>query len=164
MNPFALHRQCAAAASRAAAAKPVARQTSGSAAVRPRPQPKPVDDITLPAGVRVILPYPPAILNPNARVHWSRRSKAAKAYRRECWALTLQAKLIAPAAGPIWMQLDFFPPDRGRRDDDNAVASFKAGRDGIADALKVDDARFVTTHVWHAEPRSCVVVTLLEAA
>lgn len=35
--------------------------------------------------------------------------------------------------------LAFFYPDLRRRDDDNASASCKAFRDGIADALGVDD-------------------------
>ena len=138
--------------------------------VKPRPLPQPIDDIAgLPAGQQVILPFPAQALSPNARGHWSRRSTAAKAYRRECWALALAAKLTAPAAGPIRLHLDFFPPDRQARDDDNAIASFKSGRDGIADALKADDSRFVTSHRWHrpgengkhdAGPRSCVVVTI----
>lgn len=136
-------------------------------APRPRPDPKPVDDIAgLPAGPRVIVPFPPVEMSPNARGHWSKKSKPAKDYRRLCWALALEAKLKVPAYagtdGKIAVRLDFFPPDRARRDDDNVPASFKAGRDGIADALKCDDARFQTTNVFHDEPRSCVVVTLIE--
>ncbi|MNC70101.1 hypothetical protein D3C75_1208780 [compost metagenome] len=40
--------------------------------------------------------------------------------------------------------LEFVPPDRRRRDDDNLVAMFKAGRDGLADALGIDDNVFAT--------------------
>jgi len=47
--------------------------------------------------------------------------------------------------GPISFALMFYPPDKRKRDDDGLVAAFKAARDGIADALKVDDSRFVTT-------------------
>jgi len=151
-------------------------------APRPRPDPKPVDDIAdLPAGPRVIVPFPPVELSPNFRGHWSKRAKATTAYRRLCWALALEAKLKVPeyarnngaekdgkaasssaaAGGKIFVRLDFFPPDHARRDDDNVPASFKGGRDGIADALKCDDARFDTTSVLRSEPRSCVVVTLI---
>jgi len=44
--------------------------------------------------------------------------------------------------GRIKMKITFYPPDRKRRDDDNMIASFKAARDGLADALGVDDRRF----------------------
>jgi crossover junction endodeoxyribonuclease RusA len=37
----------------------------------------------------------------------------------------------------------FRPPDRRLRDDDNLVAAFKSGRDGISDALGIDDRKFV---------------------
>lgn len=139
---------------------------------KPRPDPLPVQDLLDPAepGRRVVLPFPPAELSPNWRGHWSAKSPVAKAYRRLCWALALGAPLFRRfargdgAQGPIPIRLDFFPPDRARRDDDNVVASFKAGRDGVADALKVDDSRFATTTVLHEEPRSCVVFTLLDKA
>jgi len=45
--------------------------------------------------------------------------------------------------GPLHLWLDFYPPCNRKHDDDNLTASFKAGRDGIADALGVDDNRFV---------------------
>lgn len=141
--------------------------TKAKRAPRPRPDPKPVDDIAdLPNGPRVIVPFPPVELSPNFRGHWSKVSKVKKAYRRLCWALALEAKLKVPdyagTDGKIAVRLDFFPPDRASRDDDNVPASFKAGRDGIADALKCDDARFDTTSVLRSEPRSCVVVTLID--
>jgi Holliday junction resolvase RusA-like endonuclease len=153
MNPFA----------RVNPAKPAPALPKAKRVAKPRPLPKPIDDIaTIPPGQRVILPYPPVGLSPNSRGHWSKKSRPAKVYRRECWVLALAAKLTAPKDGPIRLHLDFFPPDRQARDDDNAIASFKAGRDGIADALKADDSRFVTSHRWHTEPRSCVVVTIME--
>jgi crossover junction endodeoxyribonuclease RusA len=156
-------------AGKTAAAPPSSKARSSKArSSKGWPSPQPIDDIAgfglaeVAAGQRVILPFPPADLNPNARGHWSKKSRAAKTYRRECWVLALAAKLTAPKDGPIRLHLDFFPPDRQSRDDDNAIASFKAGRDGIADALKADDSRFVTSHSWHTEPRSCVVVTFLD--
>lgn len=93
---------------------------------------------------KITLPWPPKVLSPNARVHWSVKSKAAKSYRAACYLLCKQAKLVAPAhEGRLHLWLDFYPPDRRHRDDDNMVASFKNGRDGIADALGVDDKRFI---------------------
>lgn len=92
----------------------------------------------------VILPWPPKELSPNSRGHWARKSKAAKRYRMQCHLLTRQAGVVAPE-GRVLLSLTFCPPDNRRRDDDNCVASMKSGRDGIADALGVDDSRFVTT-------------------
>ena len=147
-----------------------AKPKKAKTAPRPRPAPRPVDDIAaLPAGAqvlgRVIVPFPPVELSPNWRGHHYPVARVKKEYRRLCWALALEAGLKVPAyagaTGKFAVRLDFFPPDRARRDDDNMPASFKAGRDGIADALKCDDARFMTTNVMHDEPRSCVVVTLI---
>jgi len=90
------------------------------------------------------LPWPPRELSPNARAHWSKKSKLAKRYRRTCHLLAYDAGLKAPP-GRIKLVLEFVPPDRRHRDDDNLLAAFKAGRDGLADALKIDDHRFVTT-------------------
>lgn len=40
----------------------------------------------------------------------------------------------------LWMT--FYPPDKRHRDDDNLIASFKSGRDGMAEAIGIDDKRF----------------------
>ncbi len=93
---------------------------------------------------KITLPWPPKQLSPNAREHWSVKAKYAKAYRMTCFALCIEAKLQKPeTAGRLHLWVDFFPPDRRGRDDDNMVAAFKAGRDGIADALGIDDKRFI---------------------
>jgi hypothetical protein len=97
----------------------------------------------------LVLPWPDRALHPNKRVHWSKRAKAAKAARAE-------ACLIAKAAGwhrmtwpsgqlHIW--LDGYPTDRRRRDADGLLSSLKPWLDGIADAMGIDDCRFVP-HPW----------------
>ena len=90
----------------------------------------------------VTLPWPPKELSPNARLHWTKTAPIKKAYRLDCFLLAKQAKLRADWEGDIVLWLDFYPPNRRHRDDDNLVAAFKAGRDGLADALGVDDKRF----------------------
>jgi len=55
----------------------------------------------------------------------------------------LEAKLVAPS-GRLLLSLEFLPPNRSRRDDDNLLAAFKAGRDGLADAMGIDDSLFVS--------------------
>jgi crossover junction endodeoxyribonuclease RusA len=95
----------------------------------------------------LMLPWPPKDLSPNARVHWAKRSKSAKAYRNLCRVLALKhiqdgGFAGLPTEGHLALWLDFYPPDKRARDDDNIVAAFKSGRDGLADALGIDDKRF----------------------
>jgi crossover junction endodeoxyribonuclease RusA len=91
----------------------------------------------------VTLPWPPKALNPNARVHWSAKSKSAKAYRVTCFALCIEAKTPKiKDEGPIHLSIEFIEPDERHRDLDNMLASIKNGLDGIADALGVNDKRF----------------------
>jgi crossover junction endodeoxyribonuclease RusA len=89
----------------------------------------------------VTLPWPPKDLSPNARIHWAKKSKAAKAYRASCYLLTKQSGMAVDWDGDVHAWIDFFPPDKRHRDDDNMIAAFKAGRDGMADALGIDDKR-----------------------
>ena len=49
--------------------------------------------------------------------------------------------------GRLHLWIDLYPPDKRRRDDDNAYAACKPYRDGIADALGIDDSRFIG-HPW----------------
>lgn len=92
----------------------------------------------------VTLPWPPKDLSPNARVHWSKKNKAATSYRAACYFLAIQAGLKDAIhwSGDIHLWIDFYPPDRRQRDDDNMISAFKSGRDGLADALGVNDNRF----------------------
>ena len=90
----------------------------------------------------VILPWPPKALSPNARTHWRKKAPISKAYKAACWALTKEAGLVVPDSPKIALWLDFVPPDKRHRDDDNIIAAFKAGRDGFAQALGIDDKRF----------------------
>lgn len=57
------------------------------------------------------------------------------------------AKLIALSAGAgsldktgVQIRVTFYPATNRRRDEDNVIGAFKSYRDGIADALGIDDA------------------------
>jgi crossover junction endodeoxyribonuclease RusA len=89
----------------------------------------------------IVLPFPPFALNPNKRQHWSVTAKAKKLYREACYILTKQSGAKVDWDGDVHAWIDFYPPDRRARDDDNMIAAFKAGRDGMADALGIDDKR-----------------------
>lgn len=110
--------------------------------------------------LEVFLPWPPTQLNPNKRVHWSVKAKHAARYREQCAWLAKEAKLRVDWPGDIHVWVDFFPPDKRRRDDDNLVAAFKAGRDGLADALGVEDSRFRTHPYLRTDTGGCVRVRL----
>ena len=88
----------------------------------------------------ITLPYPPAKLNPNRRLHWAQKSKIAKKYRSDCGFIASQfPKAMA-------FKITFHPPCRRKRDRDNVIAAFKAGQDGLADAWGVDDSQFEITY------------------
>lgn len=109
---------------------------------------------------QILLPWPAKALSPNARGHWSQKSRAAKSYRMQCFLFAKKAGLVAPT-GRILLQLEFLPPTSRRRDDDNLLASFKAGRDGLADALGIDDSLFVSqVQIGEVHPGGAVRVTL----
>lgn len=95
--------------------------------------------------MKLELPFPPAILNPNARPHWRSFSKAKKKYRHDCHWLSLQAKPEFQE-GKIYLEITFHPPDNRKRDKDNIIAAFKAGQDGMADAWGVDDSLFSASY------------------
>ena len=111
----------------------------------------------------VILPWPVKDLNPNSRLHWSKVAKAKQNYRKVCWALALNAKIKVSKTGdaPIHLRVTFFPPDKRGRDLDNMFAMMKSAFDGIADALKVNDKRFVFTIIVSHETNNAVKIELL---
>lgn len=85
------------------------------------------------------LPWPPKELTPNARRrnHWRVTQRHAKQYRADCaWIVK------ANRARGTLLSVTFRPPDKRRRDDDGMIGAFKAGRDGVADALGCDDHGF----------------------
>lgn len=90
--------------------------------------------------ISVMLPWPPRELSPNYRAsHWSAAAKAKKRYRAACFIQAKQQGATAMRTEPLNVSLIFHPPDKRHRDWDNMLASIKAGLDGLADAIKVDD-------------------------
>lgn len=86
--------------------------------------------------VSITIPLPPDALKPNARPHWSRKARAAKAYRKHAWAATLAATGVGPPER--WrrasVQVVAYYPTARHPDPDNLIASLKSAFDGIADA------------------------------
>jgi hypothetical protein len=105
--------------------------------------------------VKISLPWPSAKLSPNARLHWRAKVGPKQDAKRIAAWTTVAAQgfyrmreALRATEGRIALTVTFYPPDRRHRDDDNMIASFKAARDGIADALSVDDRRFRPTYCF----------------
>lgn len=97
--------------------------------------------------IEIVLGWPPSELSPNKRLHWSKVAKFKSLYREACWAMALEQTRIYKTevpAGNLHLTLEFVPPDRRSYDRDNLVARMKAGLDGVADALKINDKMFTT--------------------
>lgn len=98
----------------------------------------------------VTLPWPDRRLSPNARLHWRPKAAITAKARADAHLYALEAAgyslgtIRSDLAGeaPIPLKVTFYPPDRRHRDDDGMVSSFKAARDGLADALHINDRRF----------------------
>lgn len=90
----------------------------------------------------IVLPFPPASLSGHAKGNWWGKSGPTAQCREDALKATLAAKLTVPAKGDIRLHLHFVPPDR-RGDRVNFWNRAKSQIDGIAQALKVNDARFL---------------------
>lgn len=96
----------------------------------------------------VTFPWPPSCLSPNAkrRSHWSKYSGPTKKYRALCgWLAKEQGLHLTRRNDPdtkFHVGLTFNQPTKHRRDMDGMLGSFKAGLDGLADAMGVDDHKF----------------------
>lgn len=107
----------------------------------------------------ITLPWPDKRLFPNYKRanHWRKYRNAERDARALGWGLACEAlpphvrQQIAEGDAPIRMTVTFYPPDRRNRDDDGCIGALKNYRDGLADALGVDDKRF-RPHYAFAEP------------
>ena len=96
------------------------------------------------------LPFPPSGLSGhNTGNRWA-KSALIKKHRQWAHDATLAAKPSVPATGDIRVSVRFIPPDN-RSDRANFPNRCKPYFDGIADALKVNDKRFVPAFTF-AEP------------
>ena len=94
--------------------------------------------------VTLSLPWPPASLSPNARVHWALKARAVKGYRQDAFVTARAYRAGSPdwraLSPPVALLVAFYAPDRRPRDTDNLIASLKAGIDGIVQSgLLVSD-------------------------
>lgn len=90
----------------------------------------------------VTLPWPPKELSPNFRTRSTRWIARKKKQYREAVAQAAWDRGVQPGNALRLDRLIFHPPNARGHDDDNLNNRFKAGRDGLAQAMGVDDAEF----------------------
>jgi len=112
------------------------------------------------------------LLTPNLRLHWAARARATQIQRGMaylCAKLALNAATwpdlpySVPFAGRVRLDVTVYPlPRMKTHDDDNAWIACKAYRDGLADALGLDDKQFRQgTLTWDKRNRSGEIVFTL---
>ena len=74
----------------------------------------------------------------NARVHWARRARRTREQRRAA-RMYLRAALAAQGRPPLPAVITLTRLASRKLDSDNLAGAFKAVRDGVADALNLDD-------------------------
>lgn len=107
----------------------------------------------MPGGAETVLielPFPPATLSGHNKGHWHAKSGIVAKHRKWAQMATLAAAARAPEDGDIRISFTFYPPDR-RGDRMNYPNRIKPYADGIADALQVNDKRFLPSFHF-AEP------------
>lgn len=116
----------------------------------------------------IVLPFPPSSLSGHAKGHW--RAKSGPTAKHRAWARAaatvelLQVLRVGLPEGDIRIRVRFFPPDH-RGDRTNYPNRMKPYFDGIADALGVNDARFLPSYEFCApEKPGRVEITIGEAA
>jgi crossover junction endodeoxyribonuclease RusA len=104
------------------------------------------------SGVVIELPFPVGALSGHNTGHWRAKTGAVAKHRE--WARIATTAAWGDGGydleGDIRISVTFYPPDR-RGDRTNFPNRMKPYWDGIADALKVNDRRFLPSYHF-AEP------------
>ncbi len=106
------------------------------------------------------LPFPPASLSGHNKGHWHSKSGIVAKHREWARLATLAARPVVPATGDIRISFTFYSPDR-RGDRCNFPNRLKPAIDGIAQALKVNDKRFLPAYHFGEPVLGGKVVVLL---
>ncbi len=112
----------------------------------------------------IVLPWPPSSLSGHAKGNWHGKSSITARYRRAGRMATLYANPgVFPGAGDIRIHFRFEPPNH-RGDRVNFPGRLKPMIDGIADALRVNDKRFLPSYEFGPVFKGGRVLVTLEAA
>lgn len=102
---------------------------------------------------RIELPFPPAALSGHNTGHWRVKSALVKKHREWSYAVTLSARPKIAETGDILLVMHFHPKDN-RGDRTNFANRMKPYIDGIADALGVNDRRFLPSYHFYAPDKN----------
>jgi hypothetical protein len=120
------------------------------------------------AELSIVIPMqPPAECSPNSRAHWRKKAAAIRDFRM-CAFLATRMQLCTAAAwtpdfsGGAVMDVEIaWCCGRKKMDDDNAWASLKPARDGIADVVfGGEDRKVVQGTLTQTRGSGIVTVTL----
>lgn len=112
------------------------------------------------AGGIIQLPFPPATLSGHHSVHWRKLQPVKKLWRTYAWTAALEAKPSIHATGDIPVQVTFYPPDN-RGDRTNYPNRMKPIFDGIADALGINDRRFLPSYHYGPNEKPGRIVVMV---
>ena len=119
--------------------------------------------------IRLEIPMLPSPeLNPNARVHWVERHKAARDFRKVAWAIAYNAN---PAHDVMFDKAKIkvtlvYPSHQVTPDPDNLITMLKPALDGIVDAKIIpndtkEDVRYVLPMFYEVD-RQRAPLTIME--
>jgi crossover junction endodeoxyribonuclease RusA len=95
--------------------------------------------------MKIELGFPPKELFPNraSGTAWGKLYQIKSDYRQNSgWLAKPQLKGWKHNGGDLFLKITFVMPDKRQRDLDNCLAASKAGLDGLADVLGVNDKLF----------------------
>lgn len=98
----------------------------------------------------IVLPFPPSTLSGHNNGHWRSKVRIVATHRSWAFHATRGERPTVPAEGDILIHFRFVPPNR-RGDRTNYVNRLKPYIDGIAEALNVNDRRFLPSYEF-ADP------------
>lgn len=111
---------------------------------------------------RIELPWPDGALSPNGRAHYMKKHSAAKSAKTDAFWMTRQAipTRFKHDGSRLKLTITAHPKTARRPDDDNTAGSCKAYRDGIAQALGIDDSLFDQQPIQWGEPIKAGRITI----
>jgi crossover junction endodeoxyribonuclease RusA len=106
------------------------------------------------------LPFPSSDLSGHNNKHFWKVRPVINEHREWAHKAALAACILVPDDGDIRVSVTFYPPDR-RGDRVNYPNRCKPYFDGIADALKVNDRRFLPSYHFAEPTKQARVVVVI---
>lgn len=96
----------------------------------------------------ITLPFPPTSLSGHNTGHWAIKAKVIATHRAWAFHATRAAKIKVLGEGDIPIEFRFYPPNN-RGDRTNYPNRLKPFIDGIAEALGINDRRFLPSYTFY---------------